>query len=77
MNLACLTSYREWLCDEIDKAIYRSLPSTSGWGDPLSFLYRRANIGLVTAEQNCSVLAARHGDLNACNILIDEDSVTG
>ncbi|KAG5991398.1 hypothetical protein E4U43_004039 [Claviceps pusilla] len=69
--------YEEWLCNEIDMAIRRSLPATSGWGDPLSFLCRRANMDLIVPERYRSNVAIRHGDLNAWNILINEDSVTG
>ncbi|KAK2601559.1 hypothetical protein QQS21_004877 [Conoideocrella luteorostrata] len=76
-NQVCSKSYREWLRDEIDKAFLRSLPESSGWGDPLTFLYRRANMESVIAVGNCVKVAVRHGDLNAWNIIVDEEGISG
>lgn len=65
------TTYRDWLLDEVDKAIRRSILDC-GWGDPLTFLYRRAQVeSLVLEYGEGNSIAIRHGDMNALNVLVD------
>ncbi|KAG6040383.1 hypothetical protein E4U41_000704 [Claviceps citrina] len=63
--------------DVLDMAFRRSLPANSGWGDPLSFLYRRRSMRLIVPELNCPDMVVRHGDLNSYNILVNEDGLSG
>lgn len=70
------TTYRDWLLDEVDKAICRALRS-SGWGDPVHLFHRRAKVdGLLPRHGNVGI-AIKHGDMNALNVLVNEDGLAG
>jgi hypothetical protein len=71
-----VTSYRDWLIREVDKAIYRSA-TNSGWGDVVHFIERRKAIDKLVPDQSPLESAIKHGDLNALNVLVNERGLTG
>lgn len=71
-----VTDYRDWLIREVDKAIYRSA-TTSGWGDVVHLIQRRAVIDRLVPGQTSLKLAIKHGDLNPLNVLVNECGLTG
>lgn len=68
--------YRDWLLDEVDLAICRC-STNLGWGDPIHFLRRRAWARELVPPRSNLHTAIRHGDVNALNVLVDEDGLTG
>ena len=70
-------TYRSWLYDEADKAFLRSLKENSGWGDPVTFLIRRAWVEDLVPSIKNERLAIKHGDLHAWNVLADKDCFSG
>jgi hypothetical protein len=71
-----VTSYRDWLIREVDKAIYRSA-TNSGWGDVVHFIQRRTAVDRLVPDQTRLQFAIKHGDLNALNVLVNEHGLTG
>jgi len=69
-------SYQDWLLDEVDMAICRSIRNL-GWGDPIHFLRRRLRIKDVVPSQGVSRLAIKHGDMNALNVLVHHGELSG
>jgi aminoglycoside phosphotransferase (APT) family kinase protein len=49
----------------------------SDWGNPIYFLQRRAWAREMVPIQTDLRLVIRHGDLNALNVLVKEDELTG
>ncbi|PNS17088.1 hypothetical protein CAC42_3658 [Sphaceloma murrayae] len=71
-------SYRDWLTDEVDKGLSRSLKQNDGrWGDPLSFLLRRTLVDSDCFQIEDRGWLVRHGDMNAWNVIVDEDGFAG
>jgi len=68
--------YRDWLLDEVDLVIRRSTQNPS-WALPMRFLQRRALVDGLIPHQRDLGLAIRHGDLNACNVLVNRDKLSG
>lgn len=69
-------TYCDWLQDEVDKGLRRSLQG-AGWGDPIHFLHRRMIIHNHVPEKDDTATAPKHGDLNAWNVLVDTSGFTG
>lgn len=77
LNIECPhRDYQDWLLDEVDLAICRSA-TKSDWGNPIYFLQRRAWAREMVPIQTDLRLVIRHGDLNALNVLVKEDELTG
>jgi hypothetical protein len=74
--MAATSTYRDWLLEEVNKAICRALRS-EGWGDPVHLLRRRALIDEMLPSQGSVGMAIKHGDLNALNVLVNDDGLTG
>ncbi|KAK3045707.1 hypothetical protein LTR09_012741 [Extremus antarcticus] len=74
----CVTAvtYKDWLLEEVDKAICRSMQS-SGWGHPISFVLRRAILDSLVPREDCPWRAVRHGDMSALNVLMNDDGLSG
>lgn len=75
--LAEYCSYKDWIYEEIDIAFCRSLRPNSGWGDPVSFLYRRAQVAKVIPHTETDLPTIQHGDLHAGNILACNNEFSG
>nr|POE54898.1 hypothetical protein CFP56_64571 [Quercus suber] len=70
-------TYKEWLIDEVDSAIRRSLHN-DGWGDPFHYVQRRARVGeLLPLRADDGRLRVKHGDMNALNILVNDGELSG
>lgn len=63
-------SYKEWLRNEVDRGLRRTLQGTSKWGDPIHYLYRRMKIDDLVPSPDDGPTAIKHGDLNAWNIIV-------
>lgn len=74
--LAGYVDYKQWLQMEIDDAFMRSL-SDPEWGDPLTFLHRRATVDGIVPEGSFPSVAIKHGDISAWNVLMDENGISG
>lgn len=61
---------------EVDKGIRRSLTNT-GWGDPIHFLSRRAKIDSIVPVSDDTALAIRHAYLNAWDIIVNDNGISG
>ncbi|KAI9711569.1 MAG: hypothetical protein M1820_002134 [Bogoriella megaspora] len=72
-----LRTYRDWLMEEADKAIRRSIEKQPDWGDPLHFLSRRMKVAELLPKQDTLDTAIKHGDLNAWNVLLHENQIAG
>ncbi|KAF2220148.1 hypothetical protein BDZ85DRAFT_284581 [Elsinoe ampelina] len=71
-------SYSDWLYDQVDKGLKRSLIQTNGrWGDPLHFLIRRNMVSDVAHGQEDHWSLVRHGDMNAWNVIVDGGNIQG
>lgn len=66
--------YSRWLLQTVDRAIGRTLSGEARWGDALEFLIMRSMIPYYSvAVEEYSKIAIAHGDLNAHNIMVDND----
>ena len=69
-------TYREWVLREVDKGLCRSLENP-GWGKPIHFLSRRAQVSRIIPDVDDTSMAINHGDLNAWNIITNEGGISG
>jgi hypothetical protein len=71
-----VTGYRDWLIQEVDKAIYRAA-TNPGWGDVVPFVQCRTAIHRLVPDQTSPKFAIKHGDFNPLNVLVNECGLTG
>lgn len=69
--------YRDWLRNEVDRGLRRSLEGTSSWGNPIHYLQRRVRITDLVPSPDNGLIAIKHGDLNAWNVIITESGLSG
>lgn len=69
-------TYREWLTEEVDKGIIRCL-TNEGWGDPIHFLARRAQIDSLIPNTDDDTMAIKHGKLSAFKVLATDHGISG
>ncbi|KAM3422718.1 hypothetical protein BST61_g203 [Cercospora zeina] len=62
VSTSATTTYRDWLLEE---------------GDPVHFLRRRAAIDELLPHHGIGGMAIKHGDMNALNVLVNHDGLTG
>ncbi|KZF19222.1 hypothetical protein L228DRAFT_241891 [Xylona heveae TC161] len=75
-----MPTYREYLQNEVDRGLRRTLNGTSSWGHPMYYLYQRVKIdSLVPRPENAPIVATgiKHGDLNAWNVIVDKKGLSG
>jgi hypothetical protein len=70
-------TYREWLRNEVDRGLRRTLQGTSSWGDPIYYLYQRMEIDDLVPSPDDGATAIKHGDLNAWNVIVSEKGLSG
>lgn len=71
--------YRDWLRKEVDRGLGRALEGTSAWASPhaIQYLQRRMMIGDLVPSPDNGLVAIRHGDLNAWNVIVTEHGLSG
>ncbi|KAJ5765722.1 hypothetical protein N7520_005281 [Penicillium odoratum] len=72
--------YSTWLMESLDQGLRRILAGTARWGNAVNYLIMRSMVSNYAAEfDNTSTgIGFSHGDLNAYNIMTNEDlSITG
>ena len=72
--LAPRSPYSVWLTESLDRGLRRNLARTARWGDPINYLIMRSMIPSYSAGlDEYTDIGFAHGDLNAHNIMIDND----
>ena len=66
------TPYSVWLTESLNRGLRRTLAGTARWGDAIDYLIMRSMI-LSHAIECDKYIGFAHGDLNAHNIMIDDD----
>jgi aminoglycoside phosphotransferase (APT) family kinase protein len=69
-------TYRDWLLDEVGEAICRSIENP-GWGSPIPYLQRRAEVDELDPCQENLGMIFKHGDMNEQNVLVNSDELSG
>ena len=69
-------TYREWLREEVDRGLWRTLQGTANWGDPIHYLNRRSKIDELVPDPDDGTLVIRHGDLSALNVIVNEEGLS-
>lgn len=70
--------YYDWLTEQVDQAIVRAVSDPDIWGDPIHFLHRRRQArSLALDVPYTGVLMVRHGDLNPCNVIVEDGYLSG
>jgi hypothetical protein len=70
-------TYREWLLNEVNRGLRRTLQGTSAWGDPIYYLYQRMEIDDLVPRPDDGTFRIKHGDLNAWNVIVSEQGLLG
>ncbi|KAJ5641421.1 hypothetical protein N7490_005421 [Penicillium lividum] len=70
--------YSTWLMESLDRGLRRTLAGTARWGNAVNYLIMRSMVSDYAAEFDNTGIGFSHGDLNAYNIMTDEDlNITG
>lgn len=68
------SSYSTWLTSSLDRALRRTLAGTARWGgNAVDYLIMRSMIPDNAKVDECTELGFAHGDLNAYNVMVDEE----
>ncbi|BAE59179.1 unnamed protein product [Aspergillus oryzae RIB40] len=66
--------YSAWLTESLDRGLRRTLTGTARWGDAIDYLIMRSMIPEYAGEYDkYTDVGFAHGDLNAYNIMKDDD----
>ncbi|KAE8401048.1 hypothetical protein BDV37DRAFT_273937 [Aspergillus pseudonomiae] len=66
--------YSAWLTESLDRGLRRTLTGTARWGDAIDYLIMRSMIpGYAGDYDKYTDVGFAHGDLNAYNIIKDND----
>lgn len=70
-------TYIEWLLYEVDRGLRRTLQGSSSWGDPVHYLYQRTEVDDLVPSPDDGTIVVKHGDLNAWNVIVNEEGLSG